>query len=116
MKKIILFIVVLIAIPNILFSSGRGKLVFSSSIGKGKWPLKSNFARVYCKRIGFGSKAIYLSTSFSGSDKVYWYAVNGTARGAMKKLGLSDIAPIMKKDKIPADLQLFIEVGLKECN
>lgn len=116
MKKTILLIVALIIIPSILFAAGRGKLIFSRDIGEDKWPLISSFARVYCNNLGFGSKAIYLSTTLPDSFEVYMYAVNGTARGMMKKYNWKDIFPIMKQGKIPADLQLFIDAGLKECN
>jgi hypothetical protein len=108
-------LLILILFPSIDFAAGRGTLVWPRTIGEDKWPLTTKFARVYCTNLGNGRKAVFL-TSSPDEENLYDYAVNGTARGAMKKLNLRDISPIMKEGKLPYHLQPFIEIGLEECS
>lgn len=109
---LIFFGLMVLTIPA--FAGGRGVLVWPRDLEKGEWPITTSFARIYCKDLGYGKKAVYLTTT--APDKGFQdYAVNGTARGAMGILHLKDGLKILKPGFAPYKLQPFINIGLKEC-
>ena len=64
MKRVLTLLIFLVLISsNVAFAAGRGKMIFSFNVEEDKWPLTTNFARVYCKNLGFGAKAVYLATT-----------------------------------------------------
>lgn len=96
------------------YAGKKGTLMWPRDIGEDKWPIITRYVRIYCKNLGYGAKAVYLTTSTNETD-IYDYAVNGTARGKKEQLGLREIEPLIKKDMLPMHLSPFIEIGLKEC-
>ncbi len=95
--------------------SRKGILVWPRTIGEDNWPLIAKFARIDCERTGYGGKIVYLTTSIDG-ETIFEYAVNGTARGFMDRLGMKDAIDIMKEGTVPGDLSPLIKIGLKECD
>lgn len=92
----------------------NGVILMPLDIGESKWPITTNFVRIYCKNLGFNAKAVYITTNVDG--KLQDYAVNGTARGAMERLHLRDGLTLLREGLLPYELQPFIEIGLKQCS
>lgn len=106
-----LITVALLLTPIALYAEGHKNAIWlKKSTYKGKWPLKGAEYSLGCMTRK-GRPLVYLSDTETAP-----HGINGAARGLGKKMfGWPDGLKLLKKGKIPFDLQPFIKSGLNLC-